>query len=92
MKSVVKTSTNNRVIFANENSVDVDCVMWAIGREPNIDLNLDKAVRSFSILFILWSYIFFLVPNIQILEYLCCISEGKDILFYCFNRKFYISK
>uniref|UniRef100_A0A2L2YJ85 Glutathione reductase n=1 Tax=Parasteatoda tepidariorum TaxID=114398 RepID=A0A2L2YJ85_PARTP len=42
VKSVEKTSHHKRVIFSDGNSIDVECVMWAIGRQPNIDLNLDK--------------------------------------------------
>jgi glutathione reductase (NADPH) len=42
---VKKRGDGKLEIYTNQGSVgtDVDCLIWAIGREPNVDIGLEKA-------------------------------------------------
>ena len=45
VKSVTKVGPNNLTIETNNGTIEnVSCLLWAIGRVPNVEIGLDKVV------------------------------------------------
>ena len=47
VNSVTKTEDGRLNVHTNNSTIqDVDCLLWAIGRLPNVDIGLDKIVST----------------------------------------------